>query len=742
MSINAFCNGVQQSIAHEIFDSNLFTDPNKNYEILEKILTENKQKHLPTRFVKFNKYKHKMSPWITSEIIRSIKLKDNLYKKLKIANQNSQSYESLLINLHTCQTILNKDIRMTKSLYYTEQLDKFRNDIRKTWSTLNGIIHKKSGKRDFPNYFTVNHTKISDKQSIANYFNSYFANIGPKLSDSIIYDGNKNVSSYLKDRVLHSFSFENVTEEDVLKTVKDLAPKTSAGHDEISTKLLKLITPHISGLLTLIMNQSLNTGIFPNKLKIAKVIPLFKKSDPHLFDNYRPISLLPSISKIYEKIVSKQLYDYFLHKKLLYNSQYGFRKYHSTEMAALELTDRVLHDLDNDKIPISVFLDLSKAFDTLDHSILLHKLEHYGIRGTSLEWFHSYLSNRSQFVDYDGTLSTSSPISTGVPQGSILGPLLFIIYINDIHEASAKFFAIIYADDTNLLNSLCSFDMSADRKLYNKNVLFNNINFELGLIQEWLAINKLSLNVQKTTFMMFHHKQRNIDNFIPILKIKDHTIERVESFNFLGLTVDQHMSWQPHIQKISNKISRTLGVMNRLKRFLPTRILKLIYNSLILPHLQFSILNWGFKHERLMKLQKRAVRIVTCSKYNSHTDPIFKKLNLLKIKDIFIHSLLKFYFKFEQKTLPHFFTSMLSIVTHSHDTRHRGGFYQCKPNTTNGTKCLRFFLPSLLNEAPPCIKDKVFTHSYKGFSNYVKNHLITQYPSECFVQNCYVCNQT
>ena len=193
----------------------------------------------------------------------------------------------------------------------------------------------------------------------------------------------------------------------------------------------------------------LSTGIFPDRLKIAKIIPLLKKEDPHKFDNYRPISLLPAFSKIFEKAVFIQLYEYFNKNNLLYKSQYGFRTLHSTKLASLEIIDIIGKDLDNGKLPIGVFLDLSKAFDTLDHTILLDKLLYYGIKGTELAWFKSYLTNRTQFVSYNGTNSRTLTITTGVPQGSILGPLLFIIYMNDIHNASSKFHAILFADDTN-----------------------------------------------------------------------------------------------------------------------------------------------------------------------------------------------------------------------------------------------------------------------------------------------------
>ena len=319
---------------------------------------------------------------------------------------------------------------------------------------------------------------------------------------------------------------------------------------------------------------------------------------------------------------------------------------------------------------------MSKAFDTPNHSILLDKLKYYGLSNTPLNWFSSYLQNRMQFIDFDGTLSNTVLMTTGVPQGSVLGPLLFIIYMNDIREGSENFKAILYVDDTNLLSPLCPFSTSTSLKDIQTEQLSENISKELDDILEWLNINKLSLNVKKTKFMIFHYRQRKIDNLIPNLKINSEPIERVTEFNFLGLTIDEHLNWSPHIQKVSNKISRTLGITNRLKLFLPTNILRLIYDSLILPYFQYSILTWGFKVGRLEKLQKRAVRVIANSSYNAHTDPLFKKVNLLKVRDIFQLNVLKLYYKCRKENLPFYTMNMFTYANtapeHDYDLRTNG----------------------------------------------------------------------
>ena len=235
------------------------------------------------------------------------------------------------------------------------------------------------------------------------------------------------------------------------KLIDNINSKNSSGVDELSTILIKLVKSDLLKPLTTIINQSLHTGIFPDKFKIAKVIPLFKKGDPTLIENYRPISLLPAISKIFERVIFNQMNDYFTLNNLFYDKQYGFRKYHSTELAALNIVNTIVNHMDNGNTPFAVYLDLSKAFDTLNHSILLDKLKFYGFRGMSINLIKHYSSNRKQCVEIDRFRSSYINISTGVPQGSILGPLLFIIYMNDLPNASRLFKCIIYADDTALI---------------------------------------------------------------------------------------------------------------------------------------------------------------------------------------------------------------------------------------------------------------------------------------------------
>ena len=743
-AIKSFNTAIMNAKIMDNLDTSVNACPDKNYDILENVLIKLKDTHLPVKKVKYNKYKHKDSSWITQGILNSIKFRDNLYKELQCTSPEDPHYTTMKHNLHVYNGILRKSIRKTKLSYYNDLFDKFKDDIKKTWDTIKSVMSRTKNKRHIPNCLVVDGNEIKDKITIAEKFNDFFINVGPNLADSINTKDKKDFTSYLTQKIEHKFNFECVTVDDISKILNKFESKTSTGHDNLSMKVFKRIAPSIFEPLTCIINQSLSLGIFPRSLKIAKVIPLFKKDNDKILDNYRPISLLPVISKVFEKCVFNQLYEYFKKHKLFYTSQYGFRKAHSTELACLELVDRIFKELDRGELPIAIFIDLSKAFDTLDHRILLAKLKYYGIQETSLKWFTSYLSNRTQYVQIDDTSSQKKNIKTGVPQGSILGPLLFIIYMNDIQHASAVFDSILYADDTNLISPMSVFSThSGDIRLTS-----DNINLELIKISDWMAVNKLSLNIGKTKFMIFHYPQRKLtQENIPHVKINEITINQTNEFNFLGLTISETLQWNAHINKVSNKISKTIGVMYRIKKFVNQSILKLIYNALIVPHLNYSLLCWGFSINRLIKLQKKAVRVICMSTYNAHTNPLFKSLNLLKVTDIFKINTLKFVYKYRKGTLPNYFHGMLDDIhvetNHNHNTRHQNTHTPLppRPNRSTTNNSLRYFAPRLIEDTPDCITDKLSTHSLDGVKRYVKRYFIDDYKIQCLIPNCYICRR-
>ena len=373
---------------------------------------------------------------------------------------------------------------------------------------------------------TINGQDCSNKEIIVEEFINFIATVREKIEQNIRKHEGSHYRNYLTNDIRCNFAFYLVDNNATMHIIKNTKISTSKGHDGISLELLKLITNDISKCITVIINQSLTSGIFPNSLKIAKVTPIFKKENNKLITNYRPISVLPVISKVFETVIHEQLSECFMSNNLFCPQQYGFRKNSSTELAALELLDRVLDQIDKHKIPINFHIDLWKAFDSLRHDILLDKLTYYGVTHPAKKLIESYLSNRKQFVQVGNIKSTMNQVSTGVPQGSIVGPLLFNICINDIAKASSKFAFILYADDTTLNSTLDLLGNDTEE-------IQNSIISELKKVFKWLDVNKLRLNVSKSKFMLFQMPQKRVPHLL--FSIDRMHIEQVTEFNFLGL---------------------------------------------------------------------------------------------------------------------------------------------------------------------------------------------------------------
>ena len=596
------------------------------------------------------------------------------------------------LKLSNCQIII-INIKEAKQIYYLRSFEKFKHDIKQTWSIIDETLHRKR-KNSLPRVFSHNGRILKEPVEIANAFNRYFINIGPSLANQI--HTPHNYKEYLRTPSKNQIALQPIEEYKVIQVINRLKNKSSKGIDGISNNLIKTAKYVFAKPLTSIINQMLSSGIFPEQLKVSKIIPLHKANDKMFLTNYRPIALLPSISKIFEYILLEQLTSHFVENKLISSQQYGFRAKHSTELAALNLVDHLTYKLDNGIIPINIYIDLSKAFDTLIHSILLDKLSHYGVNGVAKKLLQSYLSNRHQVVDFNGSTSDTLEIKTGVPQGSVLGPFLFSVYINDLPTCTDIFNMIMYADDTTLI---CDINGNpADEHL---------LNMELCKITDWLSANKLSLNVNKTKCMIFHSDKKTV--LYPKLFIDNIEIERVDYFNFLGLQLHHTLKWNKQLSCISLKISKITGLLHKLKSEYPTSMLKSIYNTLILPNINYCILSWGSQIDKIYLLQKKAIRNISKSDFRAHTEPLFKEHNILKVQDIYHMAILKFYSKLINDNLPNYFESFTPQFSAGHQHYNFRNPSRLLPKIKHEfpKQSLRYKLISTINETSHELLEKV-----------------------------------
>ncbi len=736
-SLQHFGESIAKKKIFQKMNKNLSQNPNENLEILTTILTDAKSKCLPSKKVKYKKKIHKKDPWMTDGLLIVSAKKDSMYAELIHTPAGTEIKATRQTNFDTYLKMFKRDCCKAKRKYYHNALNKHIGDMKRTWSVLNKILNR-GNIHDEHITLNINGLHCSDPKEIAQHFNDYFANVGQTVFNTFDSQDVDSYKQYLQTPSDTDFQIAMTTEDKTLGIINKLKNTNTAGHDGISNRMIKHVRHNISAALTLIVNQTISTGIFPDSLKIARIKPLFKKGDKQLITNYRPISILSSLSKIFERTLFDQLSHFLEGTHQMNEHQYGYRKNHSTEWASMELVDRVVTDIDKHYIPFNVYIDLTKAFDSISYDILYYKLACYGIRGDALKLLVNYLTDRSQYVEIDGALSDKSKLSIGVPQGSILGPLLFNIYINDLHKSSNKFNFINYADDTTLNSTLEAF---GDRK--NVPQIQNNINRELTKVNTWLFRNKLLINSSKTKLMLFYTYQRT--SYIPkiTLSINETPIEMVEHFTFLGITFDTHLTWRYHINNVTSKMNPVISNLNSLKLLIPRQALVTIYNTLLLPHINFGLLTWGIENDRITLLQKRAIRNITNSNFRGHADPGFIALNTLKVEDMYTLRLFKLYYQLMNKQFPSYFNKFKGLIVNVNNS---GYYLRPKPPPTPlialtfAEKKTSYNLIKSIHSLPINIAVKIQTHGEKYLSNNLKEHLLDNYEAVCVIPNCYTCS--
>ena len=596
----------------------------KAYGFFHKKITDCHDKCFPK--VRLSRKRAKDKLWVTQGIKRSSNYKNKLFKKWICSRsvEDKKKYKDY-------EKIFKKVTLAAQTAYYKEKLDIRINTMKQLWANLNRISSlsrsKTVTKIDKLNYVDKD---ITEPQGVCDTLNNYFCTVGPELVQSLNPCGHSDFKKYCPFPCKNSMFCSPVTPDEISRIIHKFPNNKAPGRDQISGRILKEISDSVITPLAYIFNLSFTTGIVPDLIKIAKVVPVYKKGERNVPGNYRPISLLSIFDKIVEKLMYKRLLMFLEMNDILYEYQFGFRKNHSTSQAVMEVLDNIYQSCDNSETTIGIYLDLQKAFDTVNHSILLQKLEIYGVRGIIQNWFKSYLSNRKQYTVLSNHESELESISCGVPQGSVLGPLLFLIYINDIQYAISSNYTKVklFADDTNLF-------------VHNRDPaqLFHLANTCMAQLYEWFTVNRLSLNLDKTCYSIFGPNHKDMKGFKLYINSKE--IKHVECCKYLGILIDSDLKWQDHINYIYNKLIKFTSIFYKIRTKLPEEVLRMIYFAFVHSHLSYGIevyANTTANHlSKLNVLNNRILRIVQKKSIKTHNNDLYKSyftlpLQLLELK--------------------------------------------------------------------------------------------------------------
>lgn len=591
--------------------------------------------------------KRLIKPWMTSGLLVSIRTRDYLKKKYTL-NGNSQY---LLNKYKIYRTMLSKLIKNAKYLHYKGLAQKNAKDPKKLW----GVIREATGdagcKTEIKNICNNNNIIITNKKEMANTFNEFFVNVGRHLADNIINSVPTQLTNkrIVGNRLTKTFRLHPISENDIMKQINKLKDGVKGGDDQINSNFIKKYKLLLIRPLCHITNVVFSTGVFPECLKTTVVVPLFKQGDRKNINNYRPIALTSTISKIIEKCFKMRLSQFLEKNNILNKNQFAFREDTSTENALCKVTETILKNLDQGKRAIGLFLDLKKAFDTVAHHILLKRLELIGIRGTPNDLINSYLTKRKQSVLLSEAESDRLEVDFGLPQGTVLSPLLFNIYINEIFNTTKEGEVFCFADDAGVV--VCGDDWGAT---------VQRAEVALLKIKNWLDMSLLSLNVDKTKFIAFSLSPRSLPDIRSLVIHKpqckldegcpcDQSIERKSTLKYLGILIDENFTWKEQVNYVTNKIRKVIFKFYELRNILPFKILKLVYYAVVESIINYGLVVWGSAGATIMtKLhiaQKWIIKLMLFKNRTYPTHLLYKDSNLLTPNQLFIKSIIRYMLK-------------------------------------------------------------------------------------------------
>lgn len=652
-------------------------------------------------------------PWMTVALLKSTKKCKRLYSAgLKLGKDSTQWQRYV-----NYRSVLNRLKKYAKKEYISKEISSYQGNCKKIWNLLKTLLHKNNDKQNIISELIVNGKSVTDIKAICNSFNDHFSTVGKRVTNNLPHNLEAH-KKYMRKFNTESLLLSPVSEREVEKLIHSLPNKTSMGVDNLSNVLIKRIKYSIRLPVMMLINKSLLEGKFPNAMKIAKVFALHKGGSKFDLDNYRPISLLTVLSKLLEKAMLSRLTNFFDQNGILYEKQYGFRKGHSTVNAVQQFVSDILCGFEKDFKCLALFLDLRKAFDVCHHGIILSKLNIYGVKDVALSWFSSYLSNRVQFVKIGNTVSDYAKLEMGIPQGSILGPILMSVMINDLRNCLKLSDCILFADDTTVY-------------LFGKNVdfLYIKMQREIELLSSWFNDNLLVVNIKKTKMMLFSPRSQTV-NENPMLTFNGNLIERVQSFKLLGIWIDQNLIWDTHVSSLLKTVVPFKYAMYKFKAYLPLYCLRTLYFGYIHSRLLYGISIWGpmlkkDMFEKLVKIQKCFIRIINDQNIMANSSPLFLRSKVLKLEDLLTLELLKIMYLYRCNKLPLALMKSFSERQHTYGTRNCNTpkVISHKSNIFNSSFLCKVITESekykhLFSDSLPSLKTFCTNFKYEKFRDY------------------------
>lgn len=685
-SIKEFCKALENDSWGSVYAS---PSPNTKFEKFYKTFLYYFNFHFPLLRIKEKNANSKL--WITKEIADLKNLKEFLYYYIK--NHKSKD---MTRHYKEVKRMYNAGVSNMKKQYYGDSINRSRNKSKSVWN-----IVKRETKGSVLNcnenlQINDNGSLVSDPVQIVEIFNDYFISAPNKIIKNIKSPLNpNNVQQIVQGNKYPPIYLPPVTDDEIRAIAKAMRGKMSGGLDCVPDKIIKAALPCISNLIVHLCNSSISNGVFPSVLKNSIVKPLFKKGDKNSVSNYRPISLLSGFSKIFEKVMLSRLLNHLSVHRVICPEQNGFRKGKSTSSALYDFVTNAIEGIDKKHFTLGVFLDFQKAFDVVDHSILLGKMVNYGITGVALDWFQSYLLGRQQMVEISHIdpvsnykycyQSAKQEIQYGVPQGSVLGPVLFLIFINDLPASLKSVQTVLFADDTNLLVKGDSYNVFADK-----------LNKCLNDLENWLFRNSMALNINKTCCLDFSRMSKpDLD-----VSLFSEKLSFVNDIKFLGVNLNKEIKWDLHIQELSKSLAKVIYQLRILKNVLPDDALISVYYANFQSLLQYGIIFWANNSyaKGIFRIQKRAIRILCNLGARDSCRQSFRDLQIMPLMTLFIFNSVIFAKRY-------FDNFKLNNQVHSYSTRRQNNIHVSYRRTTQAGKSVYHTTVDLFNNLPSSLKN-------------------------------------